>query len=156
MLFPSFFAQNLLHFSFISWFGMIKRKILIEKRKKCYICGNFHLSLHRKNEEEMATMKFYTEEEALDKVLGEKGTSIRDGYEAEMNSFLMGEAIRKARLSKHLTQEQLGDMIGVKRAQVSRIEKGHNLTFATMARVFRSMGIRATLDMGSVGKVALW
>ena len=137
---------------------------MIEKRKKCYICGNFHLSLHRKNEntltqknqEEMATMKFYTEEEALDKVLGEKGTSIRDGYEAEMNSFLMGEAIRTARLSKHLTQEQLGDMIGVKRAQVSRIEKGHNLTFATMARVFRSMGIRATLDMGSVGKVALW
>ena len=88
--------------------------------------------------------------------LGEKGTSARDDYEAEMNSFLMGEAIRKARLSKHLTQEQLGDMIGVKRAQVSRIEKGHNLTFATMARVFRSMGIRATLDMGSVGKVALW
>ncbi len=104
----------------------------------------------------MATMKFYTEEEALNQVLGEKGTPVRDDYEAEINSFLMGEAIRKARLSKHLTQEQLGEMIGVKRAQVSRIEKGHNLTFATMARVFRSMGIRATLDMGSVGKVALW
>ncbi len=76
----------------------------------------------------MATMKFYTEEEALNQVLGEKGTPVRDDYEAEMNSFLMGEAIRKARLSKHLTQEQLGEMIGV----------------------------RATLDMGSVGKVALW
>ena len=77
----------------------------------------------------MDTMKFYTEEEALDKVLGEKGTPARDDYEAEMNSFLMGEAIRKARLSKHLTQEQLGDMIGVKRAQVSRIEKGAQLDF---------------------------
>ena len=65
----------------------------------------------------MATMKFYSEEEALDKVLGEKGTPVRDGYETEMNSFLMGEAIRKARLSKNLTQEQLGDMIGVKRAK---------------------------------------
>ena len=37
----------------------------------------------------MATMKFYTEEEALNQVLGENGTPVRDDYEAEMNSFLM-------------------------------------------------------------------
>lgn len=101
-------------------------------------------------------MKFYTEEEALDKVLGAKGTPERDSYEMEMNSFLMGEAIKKARLAKNLTQEQLGEMIGVKRAQVSRIEKGHNLTFTTIAKAFRAMGIGASFEMAGVGKVPLW
>lgn len=102
------------------------------------------------------TLKFYTEEEALDKVLGCKGTPERDNYEAEMNSFLMGEAIKKARLSKNLTQEQLGEMIGVKRAQVSRIENGHNLTFTTIAKAFKAMGIGASFEMTGVGKIALW
>lgn len=53
----------------------------------------------------MATMNFYTEDEALDKVLGEKGAPLRNQYESDMNAFLIGEAIKKARQSKNLTQE---------------------------------------------------
>ena len=55
----------------------------------------------------MEQMKFYTEEEALDQVLGKTGTAIRDKYEEEINKFLIGEAIKHAREAKHLTQEQL-------------------------------------------------
>lgn len=40
----------------------------------------------------MAIMKYYTEGEALDKVLGEKGATLRNQYEADMNAFLIGEA----------------------------------------------------------------
>lgn len=47
-------------------------------------------------------------------------------------------------------------MIGVQRAQISKIESGKNLTLATMARVFKAMGIDAKLDMGALGRVALW
>ena len=104
----------------------------------------------------MANMKIYTHEEMLDRVLGVKGTPERDSYETEMNSFLMGEAIKKARISKNLTQEELGEMMGVKRAQVSRIERGHNLTFSTIARAFKAMGISASFDISGLGKVALW
>ena len=50
----------------------------------------------------MAAMNFYTEEEALNKVLGEKGAPLRNHYESDMNAFLMGEAIKKARQSKNL------------------------------------------------------
>lgn len=103
----------------------------------------------------MAGMKLYTHEEMLDRVLG-KGTPERNEYETQMNSFLMGEAIKKARQSKHLTQEQLGEMMGVKRAQVSRIEKGHNLTFSTIARAFKAMGISASFEIAGFGKVDLW
>ena len=104
----------------------------------------------------MARMKFYTEEEALNKVLGEKGTPLRDDYEGQMQSYLMGEAIKQARLSKNLTQEQLSELLGVKRAQVCRIEKGQNLTFSTISRVFKAMNINATLELGGIGKVTLW
>ena len=104
----------------------------------------------------MAIIKYYTEGEALDKVLGEKGTPLRNQYEADINAFLIGEAIKKARQSKNLTQEELGAMIGVKKSQVSRIEKGGNITFATVAKIFRAMGISASFEMAGIGKVALW
>ena len=48
----------------------------------------------------METMKFYTEEEILDKHIGKKGTPKRDQFEADLNSFLIGEAIKQARQSK--------------------------------------------------------
>lgn len=99
--------------------------------------------------------RFFSEEEALDKLLGTKGSLLREQYESEMNVFLIGEAIRKARLSKNLTQEQLGEMIGVKRAQVSRIEKGRNLTLTTISKVFKAMNIPAWLHLSGIGKVAL-
>lgn len=103
----------------------------------------------------MTEIKFYSEDEALDEVLGTKGTPLREQYESEVNFFIIGEAIRQARLSKNLTQEQLGEMIGVKRAQVSRIEKGRNLTLTTISRIFKSMNIPAWLHMSGIGKVAL-
>lgn len=104
----------------------------------------------------MAAMNFYTEEEALNKVLGEKGAPLRSQYESDMNAFLMGEAIKKARQSKNLTQEELGALIGVKKSQISRIENGKNITFATIAKVFKAMGISASFEMAGIEKVALW
>ncbi len=101
-------------------------------------------------------MKFYSETEALDKVIGVKGTTERDEFDAQVNEFLIGEAIRQARQSRNLTQEQLGELVGVKKAQISKIESGSNVTFHTIAKLFRAMGINAMLDMGSIGRVALY
>lgn len=102
-------------------------------------------------------MKFYTEEEITDKHIGKKGTLAQaDKFEGDLQSFLIGEAIRKARQSKNLTQEELGNLIGVQRAQISRIENGKNLTLSTLSKVFKAMGISAKLEIGNLGKVALW
>lgn len=101
-------------------------------------------------------MNFYTHEEMLDKVVGMKGTPVRDEYDEEIQSFLIGEAIKRARQSKNLTQEELGKLIGVQRAQISRIENGKNLTLSTIAKVFRAMGVSAKLELENIGKVALW
>ena len=75
----------------------------------------------------MTDMKVYSHEEMLDHVLGAKGSPTRDKYEADMNNFLIGEAIKQAREAKNLTQEQLGELMGVKRAQISKIESGKSI-----------------------------
>jgi transcriptional regulator with XRE-family HTH domain len=56
------------------------------------------------------------------------------------------------------TIRQLGERIGVQRAQISKLEKGANvITLPTMSRVFQALGIAtATLDLGIAGKIALW
>lgn len=111
--------------------------------------------------ETVGNMKLYTFEEVLDKQLGKKGTPRRDAHELRveeaLHAYRIGEAIKKARLKQNLTQEQLGERIGVKRAQISRLEKGYSITIPTMSRVFRALGIAsASLDLGNLGKVTLW
>lgn len=99
-------------------------------------------------------MKFYTEDEALDRVIGGKNTKERQEYDAQVQEFLIGEAIRQAHQSRKLTQEQLGKLVGVRKSQISKIENGCNVTFSTVARLFNAMNINAMLDLGSMGKVA--
>ena len=76
----------------------------------------------------MEEMKFFTEEEILDKHIGKIGTPHRNQFEDEINTYLIGEAIKEARKKKQLTQEQLGNLVGVKKEQISKIESGKNLT----------------------------
>lgn len=103
----------------------------------------------------MDKMKFYTHEEIKDELIGKKGTSERDKYDERLEMFFIGEAIKKARQAQNLTQEDLGKLVGVQKAQISRIENGKNLTFATVIRLFKAMGISAKLEIGDLGKVAL-
>ena len=111
--------------------------------------------------EQVEKFKLYSMEEVLDKALGPIGTKDRDEHERRVaeavHAYRIGEAIKKARLQQNLTQEQLGERIGVQRAQISRIEKGYSISIPTMSRVFQALGVTtATLDLGAVGKVALW
>jgi DNA-binding XRE family transcriptional regulator len=103
----------------------------------------------------MDTLKFYSEEETLDMVLGKVGTEARDSYEQQMQSFLVGEAIKQARKAQNLTQEDLAKRLGIQRAQVSKIENGKNLTLATVSRVFRAMGLTVSLNVQGHGSFAL-
>lgn len=110
---------------------------------------------------QVGKMKLYTLEEVTDELIGKKGTPERDKFDQEVaeavHAYHIGEAIKQERLRQHLTQEELGERVGVKRAQISRLEKGHSITIPTMSRVFKALGIStATLDLGAAGKVALW
>lgn len=108
----------------------------------------------------MEKKKLYTLSEIEDELVGPVGTPERDQYETELaeelHAYHLGEAVKQARLSQHLTQEQLGAKVGVQKAQISRLERGKNISFSSMTRVFKAMGIPLTLEIGNIGRVALW
>lgn len=105
-------------------------------------------------------IKTYTLDEVKDKFIGKIGSPEREQYEQSLNEELqayhIGEAIRKARISKNLTQEQLGEKVGVQKSQISRLEKGKSITLSSLVRLFAAMDIPLTLDMGAIGKVSLY
>ena len=94
----------------------------------------------------MAQMKLYSLEELKDETLGKVGTPERDAYELE--------AIKQARKQKNLTQDQLAELMGVKKAQVSRIERGCNPTLNTITRAFNALGMAVSLTCGNM-RIAL-
>lgn len=106
-------------------------------------------------------MKTYTFDEVKDELLGKVGTSERDEHERKVaeavNAFGLGEVVRERRLDQNLTQEELGKRMGVKKSQVSKLERGDDMSLRSMRRVFRALGVEsATLDLGAAGKVTLW
>ncbi len=54
--------------------------------------------------------------EIKDKVYGKKGTERKDELDRDFEAFKIGLLLREAREKKHLTQEQLGELIDKKRA----------------------------------------
>lgn len=110
----------------------------------------------------MAKMDLTPLSVVVDEVWGEKGTPERDAMEArlkeDLQAYYIGEAIKAERLKQHLTQEELGAKIGVKKSQISKLESGKCIiTLPTMSKVFKALGFgSAYLDLGIGGKVTLW
>ena len=104
-------------------------------------------------------MKLHTLDEMTDKYIGPIGTPKRDEFEGrladELHAYHVGEAIKQAREAQSLTQAQLGERMGVHKAQVCRIESGKSITLASMMRAFRALGVQVALDMQGIGRVAL-
>lgn len=63
-------------------------------------------------------MNFTPADDLVDEVWGKMGTPERDAMEAqlkeEINAYFVGEAIKKVRQLQNLTQEELGEKVGVK------------------------------------------
>ncbi len=85
-------------------------------------------------------LKTYSFDQIKDEMIGKRGTPIRDEYEFELNLELLGEMIRTTRLQRNLTQEQLGELVGVQKAQISKLEKNaNNVTVETILKVFNAL-----------------
>lgn len=93
-------------------------------------------------------MKTYKLSEAEDLLIGEKGTKERDEYEFELKLELIGDMIKTARKKRNLTQKQLGELVGVKKAQISRLENSiGNVTFETVMKIFDALGAKLNLKL---------
>ena len=93
-------------------------------------------------------MKIYSLEEITDKHIGKIGTKKRDDFEYELRLDLLGEAIKQARQERNLTQEELGKLVGVQRAQISKIENSlTDARFETIIRVFKALNAKVNFNI---------
>lgn len=84
--------------------------------------------------------KSYSLSEMKDKYIGKTGTPDRDEYEYELRMDVLGRMIKTARQERNLTQEQLGQLVGVQKSQISKLESSTNsATIDTILKVFKAL-----------------
>lgn len=93
-------------------------------------------------------MKLYTMDEVKDDFIGKKGSAKREKYEQDLQMEFLGEMIRQVRLERNLTQDQLGKLIGVQKAQISKLENNTtNVTMDTILRVFNALKAKISFNI---------
>lgn len=93
-------------------------------------------------------LKLYSLDEITDEFVGKLGTPKRDAFEYELRLDLIGEAIKQARKERHLTQEELGQLVGVKKAQISKIENSlTDARFETIIKVFKALNAKINFNI---------
>ena len=93
-------------------------------------------------------MKTVSLDEMIDKHIGKLGTSERDAFEYELSIDLIGQAIKQARKERNLTQEQLGKLVGVQKAQISKIENSvKNARLDTIMKIFNALGAKVNFNV---------
>ncbi len=93
-------------------------------------------------------LKLFTLDQIKDEFIGEIGSEKRNLYEQELQLELLGDLIKKVRLKRNLTQEELGKLIGVQRAQISKLENNTtNVTMETILRVFTALKAKVIFNV---------
>jgi DNA-binding XRE family transcriptional regulator len=93
-------------------------------------------------------MKTYTLEQLTDKHIGKKGTARRDTFEEELRLDVLGHKIKQIRQERRMTQTDLGALVGVQKAQISKVENNMtNARFDTILKVFNALGARVRLSV---------
>lgn len=96
----------------------------------------------------MKSLKTVSLEEITDKHIGKRGTPKREAFEFELRLDLLGEAIKAARKERNLTQEQLGQLVGVKKSQISKIENSlTDARFETILKVFKALNAKINFNV---------
>lgn len=85
-------------------------------------------------------LKTFTLSEMKDKYIGKVGTKERDEYEYELRMDVLGKMIKTARKKRNLTQGELGQLVGVQKSQISKLENSANsATIDTILKVFGAL-----------------
>lgn len=98
-------------------------------------------------------MKTYTLEEVEDKLIGKIGTPERDNYELKIKLFQFGQMIKSVRKSHKLTQTELGELIGVERVKISKLENGKSeMALRTIFKIFEALKSQLHFEVQSNDK----
>lgn len=93
-------------------------------------------------------LKMFSFDQIKDEFIGEIGSEERTLYEQELQLEVMGEMIRKVGLQRNLTQDELGKLVGVQRAQISKLENNTtNVTIETILKVFGALKAKVNFNV---------
>ena len=99
-------------------------------------------------------MKTYKLKDVENKLIGKIGTSDRDDYELRLKLMQFGQLIKEVRKEKGLTQDQLGEAIGVTKSQISKLENGtSNMTIGTIFKIFDAMKSEVLFEVKEIPAV---
>lgn len=83
-----------------------------------------------------------------DEMIGQKGTVERDAFDSELKAELIGYAIKQARKERNLTQTQLGDLVGVQKSQISKLENSlTDVRLETILKVFKALNAKVNFNV---------
>ena len=102
---------------------------------------------------ESDNLQSYSLEELTDKYIGEKGTLRREQFEYNLQIDILGEAIKQARKERNLTQAELGELVGVQKAQISKLENSlTNARLETILKVFKALNLKIVFTLESLNQ----
>lgn len=100
--------------------------------------------------EKNRNQRLLTLDQLKDRDIGQIGTPERDRYEFELRLEILGDMIKRVRHERNLTQEELGNLVGVQKAQISKLERSvKNVTIGTVLKVFSALkaNVRFSIDL---------
>ncbi len=92
-------------------------------------------------------MKLTSIDKLTDEIIGQSGTQEREEFEYELKLEILGHLIKSVRKQKNLTQEQFGQLVGIQKAQISKLENNtKNFRIGTIIKVLDALGARVKIS----------
>lgn len=93
-------------------------------------------------------MKFTSIDELTDEIVGKRGTVERDIFEYDLRMDVIGTMIRDARIKKNMTQGDLGELLGVQKSQISKLENNtKDFRIGTILRALEALGAKVKMTV---------
>jgi len=93
-------------------------------------------------------MKLTSIDDLTDEIVGNKGTVERDIFEYDLRMDIIGTMIKEARIKQNMTQEDLGKLLGVQKAQISKLENNtKDFRIGTIIRALEALGAKVKMTV---------
>lgn len=83
-----------------------------------------------------------------DETKSKTGTADKDVFEYDLRTGIMGTMIKQARKKRNMTQSDLGKLLGVQRAQISKLENNtKDFRIGTIIKAIEALGAKVKLSV---------
>lgn len=90
--------------------------------------------------------KLINADDLLDAKYGKRGTPTREEFEKEAILYYYGTILCNRRKKLKIRQQSLADAVGLKRSEISKIERGKiDFTISSLVRIAKALGMEVDL-----------